>query len=298
MKCIRLSVALPLIFILSSCEFQATIELPFSHIMKVLQSRGAEGIPARASIRMEMAGKESCEEKKGKAVEILSRYYGKPESSKCVEEGLSTFLITRVPLVVSRKGLVRDKSITSILLEQDDSGIQLRVAMDQGSFRRMQEEMSNAFFQKPEIEDLLVVLKFQNDTQSSLISQARFVYVDNKPLPMESKVILDPGRLIEIRLSDVARDYIYQNGSLVILRVEKTVEGTPFSEIKFLQSTGGEGTNKDQTESDPAEKSRSENQAVDPRLKEKDFPELEEKVKDILKKDATGSQSDHRLGGT
>ncbi|HBS05171.1 MAG TPA: hypothetical protein DEA96_09410 [Leptospiraceae bacterium] len=291
MKAFRLITFLPA-FLLFACDFQATIDLSFSHIMKVLQSRGSDGIPARAVIRMEMAGKEACEEKKGKMTEILSRYYGKPESSRCLEEGIGTYLEATVSLVVNRKGLVRDSSITSILLEQDKAGIQIRVAMDQGSFRRMQDEMSEAFFQKPEIEDLLVVLNFRNDTRSSLISQARFVYVDGKPLPMESKVVLDPGRVIEVRLSDVARDYIYQNGSLTLLTVEKTVDGKPFSEIEFAQP---EKKPENKTEGQATTEGNPEDSTVDPRLKNKNFPALEQKVQEILKKDATGNES--KVGG-
>ncbi|MEQ8352129.1 MAG: hypothetical protein RH862_11635 [Leptospiraceae bacterium] len=295
MKFRILIVLIPLWF--AACDFQATIELPFSHVIRVLQSRG-EGIPATAEIRMEMAGLDACNEKKGKALEILSRYYGESESSRCIQEGVSTFLIARVPLAVSRKGLVRDKKITSILIEQNEQGIQLRVAMDPGSFQRMQQEMMDAFFQKPEIEDLMVLLRFHNDGKSSLISKARFVYVDDKPMPMDSKVILDPGRTIEVRLSDVARDYIYSNGSLAVLSIEKTVDGKAFTEIEFMQADKANPEPESRpTDLEDKGKDETAETRVDPRLKEKDFPELEQKIQEIIKKDALGTPDSKDLGG-
>jgi hypothetical protein len=237
--------ALATLFLLS-CDFEASIDLSFSHIMRVAQSRSGEGIPTDAIIRFQMASRDGCEEKKGKVIEILSRYYGEPRSARCIEKDFSAFLEAVVPMAVNRKGMERNSRITSVEVEPTEKGVEIKVAIDRGSFERMQEEMQDAFFQKPDIEDLLVVIRFKNDaTAESLVSHARFVYVDKKPMPMETRVVLDPGRTIEVKLSDVARDFIYEQGSLSVLRIEETVEGTPFNEIEFSKTEPKESSSLD-----------------------------------------------------
>ncbi|MBU42267.1 MAG: hypothetical protein CMN76_03530 [Spirochaetaceae bacterium] len=296
-------VAILSLFFLTACEFQAFIDLSFSHVMRVANSRSEQGIPSKGIIRLEMAGMDSCLEKKGKVVEILSRYYGEPESHRCQQEELSTFLEARVPVAVKMKGLERNNQITSMLLESDDRGLHLRVAMDRGSFERMQDEMMDAFFQKPEVKDLEMVIRFKNDSKATLVGKARFVYVDGKPLPMESKVLLDPGRSIEVRLSDVARDYIYNEGSLTVFTIESTVEGKPFAELEFAEANSEESIGKD-PESSESERSSGDRNATDspgkdihPGLQDKDFPKLERAVEEMMKRN-NSEKEPFRLGGS
>ncbi|MCB1139225.1 MAG: hypothetical protein KDK23_10740 [Leptospiraceae bacterium] len=292
--------ALLFLLFLGGCDFQAYIDLSFSHVMRVLQWKAGSAIPSRALIRIQMASEEGCEQDKSRVAEILSRYYGVPESLLCKEEGLSIYLEATVPLNVSRRSGEINKKITAIQLEETADGIEIRVAMDRGSFERMQNEMEEVFFRKPEVNDLSLILRFRNDTRQTLISTAKFVYVDDRPLPMESKVNLDPGRTVEIRLSDVARDYVYQQGVLTVLTVKGTVEGKPFSEIEFLPATEAqpskpakpsETRSTDQArpgreeEGRPASSNKPSSGPSDARLKSKDFEAIQGKMEELMKQE-------------
>lgn len=288
----RISIlALLSILVLVGCDFHASIDLSFSHVMRVLRSKAESGIPSRAVIRLEMASSESCEEKKSRVGEILSRYYGAPESLICKEQNFSSFLEATVPLNVSRRGGELNDRITAIQLDETAEGIEIRVAMDRGSFERMQKEMEEAFFQKPEVKDLSLNLRFHNDARQTLISSTKFVYVDNRPLPMESKVNLDPGRTVEIRLSDVARDYVYQQGALTVLTVKGTVEGKPFSEVEFLpapekqpNTTAQPSPSTVPTDKGTQGQASSEGSSgpADVRLQNKDFEAIKGKMQELI----------------
>lgn len=309
-------VAPAVLLLFTACEFHASLNLSFSHVMRVIQSADAEGIPSTALIRLEMGSEEGCQENRPKVIEILSRYYGKTDSAECSRKDFQTFLEAEVPLSVVRKGEELNTKITSVLLESTNEGVEIRVAMDRGSFERMQNEMEEAFFNKPEVEDLTVVIRFLNDARNqTLVTSARLVYIDGKPLPTDTRVLLDPGRSVEIRLSDVARDYIYQQGSLSILSLQKTVEGKPFSSIEFEprkeanpsrtgELTGGEDrsgpgdagntekANRNDASGDSEEKSRrhEEKEEEAKKLRQKDFNEIQDNIKEMIEKDA-------RLGG-
>lgn len=281
--------------VLSYCEFQASIHVAVSQLKQLSSDNAGASLETRARLRLEVGSRESCDEKKEQMLAILSRHYGGIGASSCVDEDLKNYLQADVPIRLVNES-DKEKRITSILVSPKANGVRLSVAMDRGRFEAMQQEMEQAFYQKPEVEDLSITIVLYNDAKDRpVLTTARLAYVDGKPIPEPTDIVLESGKKMEITLANVSRDFIFANGALPILEVRPEdqnqsfaqIQFSPTSEVKMTPASKADPSSENPRKAD-AEKATLEKEpakendnTADVQVRPRDFNTLEEKVREL-----------------
>lgn len=135
------------------------------------------------------------------------------------ERGMDTLIVADIKVPVTGLSNIAsvngDDLITIVVERKDEKTISFGVYFNQEKFQAMQKYISEEFYQDLSIKDMTLFLKVSNDMRQDVKLTLRNVYADQKPILFTDGFLLSRRDTVNIRFSDVLRDYIHDNGHAI-----------------------------------------------------------------------------------
>jgi hypothetical protein len=117
-------------------------------------------------------------------------------------------------------------SLINILLKINKDDYEIGLYFNKDKFESLKNIVSEKYYQSLDINEFLFSLKINNDLRTNCIFYPNYIYVDNEPFLSGNSITMKPRDEVNIKLSDILRDYIYLNSNYLFLKFVKEVPKT------------------------------------------------------------------------
>lgn len=212
-----------------ACEFDNLVDLKISEILKIgLANKPVlEQIPA--TLRIQVSGKEKCQQEKDNIKKILSPYYPKLNDPKCEEEGMKSFLDLQTDVYLSNNQELLNKKdyLFSLYVKQESKGLKVVMLADPANFQSLNSALSDKYLVGVEPGDVSLYLNLVNDSKETLTASSASVYLDGKAAPFGKTISVESGESVKALLSTILVQYLLEEKQATIWKIEWSGEGVP-----------------------------------------------------------------------
>lgn len=221
-KKLLLTAALSLMVFLG-CKYYIEIELNLQKAISVATSKDASYTEdTDVKIKFQMSSTSKCDQEKDSLSALLSKYYKAIKETKCITEDANTFLeVTATTNIRNLKYKIPDsqKYMVGLVAEETARSIDIMLAIDKKKLDALNEEIKTKYMMDTKLENIEISLKLVNDTSEKSNLRIYSSYVKQKPYPMFGDFTLNSSDSLEIKISDVMKEYINEVGSRRIIEI-------------------------------------------------------------------------------
>lgn len=210
MKRTSIIIMLGLAFLLSGCTGEIIADLYVQDIIDVVE--GEQGIFANASIAVESPGSDSTEQ----VLELLKSCFRDVTNIREQTRDYTTYLLVDVKLPVvdiTRERLPYDDLLTLLVsYDSEEGGSLFGFGVNRDVFINLAKVVKEEFWQTISFSDFDLKIRLINDTKNNVGLLLQNVYMNQKPIIYSRDYSLSRRDTIELRISDIMRDYAYEAG--------------------------------------------------------------------------------------
>lgn len=222
-KKLLLTAALSLIVFLG-CKYYIEMELNLQKAIAVATSKDVSYTEdANVKIKFQMSSTSKCDQEKEPLTALLSKYYKAIIETKCITEDANTFLeVTATTNIRNFKYKIPDsqKYMVGLVAEETTLSIDVMLAIDKKKLDALNEEIKAKYMMDTKLENIEISLKVINDTSEKSTLRIYSSYVKQKPYPMFGDFTLNSSESLDVKISDVMKEYINEVGSRRIIEIK------------------------------------------------------------------------------
>ena len=208
-----------ILVLLVSCKMELGTRIYIADLSDLINSE-EENFYIKAIIEFEILS----EDKFNETLVFLKKYFKKVENPKIVDRNFDTFLNAEIelPIVKSQKyEFSPTNDLLNITLEAtNENTMELGLYINKTLFHEIKEYISEEYWQTIDIEDMTIYLFINNDLRQKVSVDLHHVYVNNKAVLGQKDIKLARRDEINIKISDLLRDYIYENGFAYFINIK------------------------------------------------------------------------------
>lgn len=209
-------VVLLLVLLLTGCSGEVATDLYVQDIMDIVTGE-EETLFTTATITLESPGEEYHEQ----VVSLLEQNFRDVTNARTISHDISTYLAVdvRLPVLELNDNLelwLGEDPIGIMVMDLDDGAYGFALALDSDQLDEMFAALSDDFWFPVGVQDFSFSVKLINDLREPVEVGLQGVYANNVPLAYEEYFELQRRDTIDIRLSDVMRDYVYEEWMVLL----------------------------------------------------------------------------------
>ncbi len=138
---------------------------------------------------------------------------GFPEASGFRVEGDYILADIEIPLVSSRNEIrVYPESMFVVICEPlANDEVLLALSFSEALFTRLSETIYDEYYQRLDTDDMDIFIRIHNDMRDTVSFELTSVYANRDPIPFTETLTLGSRQNLDLRFSDVLRDYTFEN---------------------------------------------------------------------------------------
>ncbi|WP_156469897.1 DUF7424 family protein [Leptospira alstonii] len=210
------------------CKYAIISDLYLSEVIKIANGKGDKEYFAGSQLKFGVSSEEKCEEDKEYLIETLGNYFHEISEVKCTKEEFESYFQAsiKIPMVKAVDG--KFTSVAGLLNITVTPGekIQVGLYLSPEYFNSLKETIKEKYWNTINIDEFSLGLIVINDTKEKVKLDVASVYVNDKPIPGSAEVELKSKSKTNILLSNVLKDYIFENGTGIFLSVETKTKGS------------------------------------------------------------------------
>ena len=215
-------ISLALLVLLSAC-MENRIQLSLKQIFSLAQKKQGARLPINVGVRFQISSMEECEKKKKEMTTLLKPYYENLKNPLCKQEEINTYLQfdARIPLV----NLGEDeagplKTILHLTLSNMEGSVEVGIFINRKLYDELNQKIEAKYYQTLEIKNFAIIINMSNNLKKAVPFSAMSSYVDEEAVPLSGEFELEPGENVEVKVSPIMTQYIYENQYNEILLFE------------------------------------------------------------------------------
>ncbi|NLJ81358.1 MAG: hypothetical protein GX335_10075 [Firmicutes bacterium] len=207
---------LVLLLLFSGCGGEIAADLYIQDIYEAAETVENE-LWTTATIALETYSDEHREE----FSELISSIFSKAGHFRIQSRGFSDYFVAdvRIPLLAyeNREELrIKDGLLGAVALGPDEDGDYFfGLALNSAKFEDISQQISSEYWTDLSFEKFSLQLNVINDTRESVDLTVQGVYANQKPVLYDGVFKLERRDSLEIKLSDLMRDWVYENGTVL-----------------------------------------------------------------------------------
>ena len=206
--------------LLTGCGGRAVTDLYVQDIFDVIE--GVEGaLFTSSTLLVESPG----EDYNDQLIELLQSNFRDAKNFKTVDEDFTTYISVdvKVPILTleTYDQMAEDEeAIGIVVVDMEDGSAAFGLALNSTKLDELFSAFAEQLWDSASIEDFTFGIKLYNDSKGPIFASLQGVYMDDVPVAYEEVYEVARREVVEIRLGDVARDYAYNEGIVVVGVVE------------------------------------------------------------------------------
>ena len=206
--------------LLTGCGGRAVTDLYVQYIFDVIE--GVEGtLFTSSTLLVESPG----EDYNDQLIELLQSNFRDAKNFKTVDEDFTTYISVdvKVPILTleTYDQMAEDEeAIGIVVVDMEDGSAAFGLALNSTKLDELFSAFAEQLWDSASIEDFTFGIKLYNDSKGPIFASLQGVYMDDVPVAYEEVYEVARREVVEIRLGDVARDYAYNEGIVVVGVVE------------------------------------------------------------------------------
>ncbi len=216
-KRLLLYLAITLLFVmLTACKTDITMNL---YVRDIVDVAIGETIVAHGVLKLEHPGSELDDT----IISIIKKGFPEASNFGVEQDGFDSFIIAdiEVPVVTTaHQALDYPDSmfvIVSGAISHNEANLILIFSRE--VFSDLNDAVYKEYFQRLSVDDMTITVSIHNDLRYDVLFELMSVYANRVPIPFADTKTLVPRQNLEIRLSDVLRDFAYENRSVSFGRI-------------------------------------------------------------------------------
>ncbi|MBW0435453.1 hypothetical protein HGB47_17735 [Leptospira yasudae] len=203
------------IFLTLLCKYKIVSDLYLSEIIKIATTKGDSEYFANSELKFGVSSHDKCEEDKEHLTETLGNYFHDISNIQCSKEDFENYFQASVKIPIVRATESQFTSIPGLLNITVTPGekIQVGLYLSPEHFNSLKETIKEKYWNTINIDEFSLGLIIINDTKEKIKLTAASVYVGKKPIPGTSEFELKSKSKTTILLSNVLKDYIFENST-------------------------------------------------------------------------------------
>ncbi|AXR68329.1 hypothetical protein DPV73_10135 [Leptospira mayottensis] len=210
------------------CKYKIVSDLYLSEIIKIANTKGGIKYFANSELKFGVNSQDKCEEDKEYLTKTLGNYFHEITNVQCSKEEFENYFQASVKIPIVRTTESQFTSIPGLLNITVTPGekVQIGLFLSPEHFNSLKETIKEKYWNTININEFSLGLVIINDTKEKVKLTATSVYVDKKPIPGFSEFELKSKSKTTILLSNVLKDYIFENSTSTFLSFETKQQGT------------------------------------------------------------------------
>ena len=206
-----------MLVLLCACKTDVTVDL---YVRDIIDAASGETLVAYGTLKIEHPGEELDQT----IVAIVKEGFPEATDFRIEKEGFDSYVVAsiEVPVVNNVHAAMNDypESMFSVVCGLIDRGqINLILVFSSEMFDKLNRAVYSEYFQELSVENMTITVSLHNDLRYGVSFELESVYANREPVPFSDVRSLVPRQNLDIRLSDVLRDFAYQNAWVSIGRM-------------------------------------------------------------------------------
>ncbi len=205
---------------LCGCKVDSKSEIFLTDAFDVASDQ-TKSMEINSEFRIEVSSKATCDEKREKFTEVMSRYFSSLTSLECrYVSGGSDYMafMAKTPIINGNKVLPNNAFAGLSVASNASKSIVITAILDHDRFAALNKEISDiSSMANMDLHD--VSFDLNNDGRDTYIVGGASAFVNNKPMIITDATVSRREKLL-IRLSDVAVAQLQQQGSVPLFMVK------------------------------------------------------------------------------
>ncbi|TGK27553.1 hypothetical protein EHQ12_08625 [Leptospira gomenensis] len=191
-------------------------------MIRIAFAKEGGGYFANSELKFGVSSQDKCEEDREYLTETLGNFFHEITNVQCLKEDFETYFQASAKIPIVRTTESRFTSIPGLLNISVTPGEKIRLGLylSPEHFRSLKEIIKEKYWNTINIEEFSLSWVIINDTKDNVILTATSVYVNTKPIPGSSEIELKSKSKTTILVSNVLKDYIFENGTSSFLSFE------------------------------------------------------------------------------
>ena len=120
----------------------------------------------------------------------------------------------------AERDYLNDQDLVAVVVRSaEDGGAEFGIVLNREKYRQISQHVEDEYYQSISPQDMTIQLRLSNDSRRDVTVQLSDVYANQEPLPFERSYELSSRDAVELRFSNVLRDYLFEEGSVYIGRL-------------------------------------------------------------------------------
>ncbi|WP_125169887.1 DUF7424 family protein [Leptospira perolatii] len=205
------------------CKYSITGEIFVSDILDIASSKSNKTVYANSSLKFGVSSQEQCEEDKEFLIKTIGQQFKDLKDARCTKQEYENFFEAsiKIPMVkLEDKEFKPQPGLLNITVKVADK-IKVGLYLSSESFNSLKTAIKEKYWSTINIDEFTLGMNLVNDSKTKLKIEVASVYMDNKPFPKLEAVDIEPKSKVSLRLSNVLRDAVYENGKGDFLQLAK-----------------------------------------------------------------------------
>ncbi len=201
------------LLLIFTCFLLASCKIELSSIVKVSELLSNETKSVDGLISVEILSCNNYEDSRQPSSELLEAQQKiksvipSAEYIQCYSKSMESYAEFKISMNVKPNFELSSNEIT--ILNDGKGSLGLHIP------NHIANQIKKSSFGK---NDVSIIFTIFNDTESSVKFNVVGAFVDNEPYPLFAEVLLDPQQKVNIKLSDVVKEYILKGNNFIILK--------------------------------------------------------------------------------
>ncbi len=206
-----------MLVLLCACKTDVKVDL---YVRDIIDVAAGESLLAYGTLKIEHPGEELDQT----IVSIVKEGFPEATDFRIEKEGFDSYVVAsiEVPVVNNVHYAMSEypESMFVVVCGQIDRGeINLILVFSSEMFGKLNRAVYNEYFQELSVDDMTITVSVHNDLRYDVSFELAGVYANREPIPFTDVRSVVPRQNLDIRLSDVLRDFAYQNAWVSIGRM-------------------------------------------------------------------------------
>jgi len=204
------------IIFLVSCEMEVSGNIYLQDLIDTIQNP-QENFYTEANVAFEILS----DKDKEKYMNFISNHFKDAKNFRIESRGLKTFIYAdiKIPIVLKKNDSQHLAHLISIIVDSiQENEIDFGIYLNKDKFKQLQDYVQEEYLTNLSISDLKIYTKIMNNTKSDATIHLTSVYANQEPVPFPKEFSLKKRDTINIEISNVLRDYIYENDTAIFAK--------------------------------------------------------------------------------
>lgn len=230
------------LFFLISCEISVNTEMYVSDIVDYMSKKTEnKEIMLNCNVDLQISSEDEYNKEPEKYLNIISSAFYEAKNPLVTKQDMNTYLSAKGKIYLGREIISKvkesngkedtevDKSLIYFTCDENYKYISIYLNFEKDKYNQLNYTIKENTFQDIELKDFNINIEILNDRNETCEIIINSSYVNNEPVLYSKSFKIEKRDKLNVNITNVFKDYTFQNGKECIIKILKKNEGNKVS---------------------------------------------------------------------